>query len=277
MAIYVSGSTQIQWRGPNIVTEGLVFYMNANSPSCYNSSSFFRPVPIVLPSSNFLRNLSGFTTYSGSVSGSTTFSNSSPSSSFSFPTTSSWIGVTDNPALQFGVGSFTIMLWAKPNDAIDRCALVSKRSQGTGVPQVSCLQGTIASDNTTSETKKMSMLLRFNSTNNYVANTQDDIADGNWKHMVFMRNSSVPSVSIYVNGVNQTLSPTFTAGTGILTSVSVPGFNINIGNNNSNGNIPTTDPHNVPYPISSVMIYNRALTAEEINYNYNNSKASYGL
>jgi len=264
---------QIQWRGPNIITDGLVFYMNANSPSCYNTSSYFNPTP-----SNALRNLSGFTTYSGSVNSSSFLSNP-PSSSFSFPTTASWIGITDNPAIQFGVGSFTIMLWARPNDANTRCALVSKRSGTNPFPQLSCLQATISSTNVTTSTKKMSMLIRTDGTINYAVNTQSDIADGNWKHIVFMRNSSTPELHIYVNGVNQTLSPIHNNG-GLLANMNISGWNMNIGNNNGGtltNQQPTADAHNTPYPISSVQIYNRALLDTEILYNYNNSKALYGL
>lgn len=270
MSFHFSGSGQVHWRGPNITTEGLVFYMNANSPSCYNSSSYFGPIP-----PNALRNLSGFTTYSGSVNTSS-FTYSPPNNSFSFPTTASWIGIADNPAIQFGVGSFTIMLWARPNPTNTRCALVSKRSGTNPFPQLSCLQATIDSGNGTTATKKLSMLIRTSGTVNYVVNTQSDIADGNWKHIVFMRNSSTPELRIYVNGVNQTLSPTYD-NTGLLANVSIPGWNMNIGNNNGANNIPTTDAHNTPYPISSVQIYNRALSDTEILYNYNNSKALYGL
>lgn len=276
---------QIQWRGPNIITDGLVFYMNANSPSCYNSSSYFNPIP-----SNALRNLSGFTTYSGSVN-SSSFAYNPPSSSFSFPnsssgTGSSWIGIADNPAIQFGAGSFTFILWTKPNNTNDRCALISKRSGASPFPQLSCLQGTILSNIDTTPTKKISMLIRNGSTNNtnYAINTNNDIADGTWKHIVFTRNSSIPSVSIYVNNQLQPVTIVNSNATNILGNVSIPGWNINIGNNNGNGTNPAsasaqtpTSDHNTPYPISSVQIYNRALSETEIAYNYNNSKALYGL
>ena len=277
---------QVQWRGPNIITDGLVFYMNANSPSCYNTSSYFNPTP-----SNALRNLSGFTTYSGSVN-SSSFAYNPPSSSFSFPNNvagagSSWIGIADNPAIQFGAGSFTFILWTKPNDANDRCALISKRSGVSPFPQLSCLQGTLnGSTFEVAPTKRITMLIKNGSSanTNYGIYTNNDIADGSWKHIVFTRNSSTPSVSIYVNNQLQPVTIVNSNTTNILGNVSIPGWNINVGNNNGNGTNPAsasaqtpTSDHNTPYPISSFQIYNRALSETEIAYNYNNSKALYGL
>ena len=117
---------QVQWRGPNIITEGLLFYMNSSSPSCYNTSSYFG-------GGSTLRNISGFTSYSGSLTDTavSTDSNYSGGNVFTFPSSTSNINLGDPTELRLGTGSSTISAWVKLAATNWTSGIVIKR-QGSG-------------------------------------------------------------------------------------------------------------------------------------------------
>lgn len=256
---------QIQWRGPNIVTEGLVFYMNSSSPSCYNTSSYFG-------GGNTLRNMSGFTSYSGSLTdvSVSTDNNYSGGNIFTFPSSTSLINLGDPAELRFGVGSFTISVWAKPTNTNSISIFACKRNGSIGYLWVG--QGSWAGTIYPEATKKMNFLVRFNANNEFGVYTQNDIVDGNWKHVVFMRDSSTSELRIYVNNINQPLTTHVNDGTGVLSNMDFIGSPWALGNIDPSG-----ISYNPNFPISSIQMYNRALSTDELTFNYDNSKALYGL
>ena len=101
--------------------------------------------------------------------------------------------------------------------------------------------------------------------------------DGNWKHVTVVRDSlaAVPFIKMYVNNIEQAQTPPAggIAGTGALTSL-IDTSDWTIGNLSPSL---STSAYAWERPMSSVQIYNRALSEIEIAYNYNNSKALYGL
>jgi hypothetical protein len=261
---------QVQWRGPNIITEGLVFYMNSSSPSCYNTSSF-------ISGGSTLKNISGFTSYSGSLTGTTvsTDSNYSGGNVFNFPLDTSGISLGDPTELRLGAGSFTISVWAKPNNTDNTGVFIQKRRGSGNFDAVAIEQGTLVATGgggaNINASKKISIAVRQNSTNQYYAYTTSDVIDGNWKHITFIRNSSTSTINIYINNINQSFTTIYT--TNILANVDSTGNPWIIGNLSPT---PTVG-YNSSGPISSVQIYNRALSTDELTFNYNNSKALYGL
>lgn len=262
---------QIQWRGPTIITEGLLFYMNSSSPSCYNTSSY-------IGGGSTLRNISGFTSYSGSLTNTTvsTDSNYSGGNTFNFPLSTSGISLGDPTELRLGTGSFTISVWIKLADTNWTSGIVIKR-QGSGTfNSVSVYQGTTTISGggaNVAPSKKINLSLRQDSSNVYYIQTTGDIADGTWKHITVTRNSSISSINMYINNVIPSFTILSNTGVGILSNVS------SIGNPWIIGNLSPTPlvGWNSSGPISSVQIYNRALSTDELTFNYNNSKALYGL
>jgi hypothetical protein len=256
---------QIQWRGPTIITDGLVFYMNSSSPSCYNTSSY-------IEGGNTLRNISGFTSYSGSLTdvSVSTDNNYSGGNIFTFPSSTSRINLGDPTELRFGTRSFTISVWAKPINTNSIRIFACKRNGGIGYLWVG--QGSWTGNINPVNSKRINFMTRFNANNEIAVYTQDDIIDGNWKHIVFMRDSSTPELRIYVNNVNQSLTINSNDGDGVLSNMDFIGSPWALGNLDPNG-----AGYNPNFPISSIQMYNRALSTDELTFNYNNSKALYGL
>lgn len=88
------------------------------------------------------------------------------------------------------------------------------------------------------------------------------ISPGNWYNICFTRNGS--SVRIYVNSVDRTTSPA-----AHINPASAVGnyFRLAMYSNNINGN----------FNLSNFLTYDRTLSAQEIQQNYNATKARYGL
>lgn len=256
---------QVHWRGPTIITEGLVFYMNSSSPSCYNTSSY-------IGGGSTLRNISGFTSYSGSLTsvGVSTDNNYSGGNVFTFPTSLSRINLGDPTELRFGTRSFTISVWAKPTNTNSVGIFACKRNVTTGYLWVG--QGSWQQSINPLASKRMNFITRFNSSNELAVYTQNDIVDGNWKHVVFMRDSSIPEFRIYVNNTIQPFTIHSDSGAGVLSNVDFTGSPWALGNIDPNG-----QGFSPNFPISSIQMYNRALSTDELTFNYNNSKALYGL
>lgn len=260
---------QVQWRGPNIITEGLLFYMNSSSPSCYNTSSYFG-------GGSTLRNISGFTSYSGSLTlvNNTTDNNYSGGNVFTFPSSTSNINLGDPTELRLGTNSFTISVWAKPTNVDVFPIIVNKRNNTTGFPSLWLGQGAWSGNLNPIGTKQINASVRLNGSNQYTIYTTSNVIDGSWKHIVFLRDSlaATPFIKIYINNIDTLYTIHRNDGAGVLSNIDIPTAPWVIGNIS-----PTLTAFNANFPISSVQIYNRALSTDELTFNYNNSKALYGL
>lgn len=274
---------QVHWRGPTIITDGLVLYFNASSPSCYNTSSFTGPNP-----SDYVRNLSEFTSYSGSMIGNVTSELDNAYTGgrvFRFPdgTPQPSISLGNPPELLFGTNSFTISVWVKTYITNSFRIILNKRKDPQPAPladrpylwlsagRITDSQGNIAGS------QQLTFSIKSNEANQYTFYTTNNVMDGNWKHVTVVRDSlaAVPFIKMYVNNIEQAqTSPAGgIAGTRALTSL-IDTSDWTIGNLSPSL---STSAYAWERPMSSVQIYNRALSEIEIAYNYNNSKALYGL
>ncbi|MGB9714852.1 MAG: LamG-like jellyroll fold domain-containing protein, partial [Thermodesulfovibrionales bacterium] len=99
---------------------------------------------------------------------------------------------------------------------------------------------------------------------NYSNPSAKDITDGEWHHIVAIRDSSTNEVSLYVDGVKE--ASTTTVYTGDFDSTA----NINIGWLN------TGSYYYFVGNIDEVAVYNRALTDSEVLQHYNDGNSGYG-
>ena len=96
-----------------------------------------------------------------------------------------------------------------------------------------------------------------------IATTNNVISTGSWYHIGFTHNFTSNSGSIYVNGILQT--------TGSFTVVRSDGnVNLNVGYNSNNATYLSGE-------VASFQIYNRALSANEVQQNYNAQKSRFNL
>ena len=278
---------QIQWRGPTIITDGLLFYMNSSSPSCYNTSSY-------IGGGSTLRNISGFTSYSGSMIGNVASELDniySPINAytggrvFRFPdgTPQPSISLGNPPELLFGTNSFTISVWVKTYNANSSRIILNKRKDPQPAPLADrpylWLSAGRITDNSGNivSSQQLTFSIKSNQANQYTFYTTNNVMDGNWKYVTVVRDSlaAVPFIKMYVNNIEQAQTSPVDgiAGTGALTSL-VDTSDWTIGNLSPSL---STSAFAWERPMSSVQIYNKALSTDELTFNYNNSKALYGL
>jgi hypothetical protein len=214
---------------PSIVTDGLVFQIDAANIKSYSGSG------------TNITNLSN-SSYTGVLNNGVGFT-SNNNGVFTFDGSNDYISFLPNNIFNIGTGDFTILAWHKTSNKSNYSTIVSlDDGNGTGY----LIYTTIGSG-----------VMR-----NWVAgvpkNGNIDICTGLWNLVGLTRTSGL--CTQYINGVVDT---TFTAS-GVL---QISGRNLFIGQNaNSyyyNGNI------------STVQIYNRSLTQQEILQNYNATKGRY--
>jgi hypothetical protein len=157
----------------------------------------------------------------------------------------SWAEVHDNGSLDFGTGSFTLEAWVKADFL----------SQGSGANIILSLGGDITSSNnsglTTSATAFSFWIGGVNvSTPAYVSES--------WNHIVGVRSGS--SVIFYFNGAQ--------VATGSSSSSITNEQSKRIGRD-------TSTIRYYPNQIAQPRIYNRALTAEEVQRSYDSGKNIY--
>ena len=162
------------------------------------------------------------------------------------------INVADNDTFDWGLNDgFSVELWMrKTTDAVGREVMVG-RSDGT-------ILWFLGIEDTTNNV----IWSLYDTEGNGVelpANPAVDVSDGEWHHVVGVRNATNDTVSLYVDGAETEKADGFT--TGIFDSAA----NLNIGWLNL-----------APYyyyngTLDEVAVYNRALTATEVQEHYNGS------
>ena len=162
----------------------------------------------------------------------------------------SWAEVHDNESLDFGTGSFTLEAW------------VNAKFSGLGstLNTILALGGNANSSSSTAICiSTASIVPRF-----YINGTSQDASagqtDGDWVHIVGVRDAT--SQKIYVNGVFDSQ----TTATGTISNDLIK----YIGRDAS-----TPNDRFYSSQIAQPRIYNRALTAEEVQRNYNAGKNIY--
>ena len=164
----------------------------------------------------------------------------------------SWAEVHDNSSLDFGTGSFTFEAWAK----------YSYVSQGSSLNAIISLGGDIGQGagngraGLVSSSSGSSMSFFYNSTGN--ASTSS-FSDGDWVHFVGVYDET--SAIVYINGAEESTTARTAAS---MTNTDVK----QIGRD-------STAIRYYNDQIAQPRIYNRALTAEEVERNYNAGKNIY--
>ncbi len=159
----------------------------------------------------------------------------------------SWAEVHDNESLDFGTGSFSLEAWAK----------VKFVAQGSSYNVVMTLGGNLSSQGTSGFIINSSKVPVYIYNNNISGS--GSISEGTWIHMVGVYNET--NATIYVNG-SQVDQDERTAASITNTLVKQIGRD-------------TTATRYYNDQIAQPRIYNRALTAEEVQRNYNAGKNTY--
>jgi len=127
-----------------------------------------------------------------------------------------YLQVANNAAFDFGSGNWTIETWVYPTSLASPLAITSKRTN-TDL-DYRWLVGTINTNGTIS-----TQVTTTGSSWGINANSTSAISAGQWSHIAWVRNGS--DVSVYVNGVKNTLSGAFSGSV----YVSTEAVNIGVG------------------------------------------------
>ena len=224
------------YRGPNIVTDGLLFTYDAGSERCYPGSGTSATNIMSQASPGTLQNGVGFNSANGGV--------------WEFDGVDSKIEVTTFPTQVFN-GPCTFESWVYWNDDT-RSTILGNFDQGGGGHDINFEK--VSGRNLRAYWDRGS-INAFSGTNT--------VAIGEWQHVVMVRDVSGNAWKFYVNGA-------------LITSVSNAGSNIpttgttfRIGADSRNGDTVTNG------NISIVRMYNQALTDEEVTQNYNAHKEKF--
>lgn len=233
------------WRGPNIVKEGLVLYLDAasgTSYSPYNSGTTWRDIS---------GNNNNGTLTNGPVY------NTANGGSFVFDGVDDFVSLSNSSSLtQAGSTEFTVELWARKAQS-DKDLLIGAQDQAV-------LKGWFLqwySDGI------VYFGVRNGGSNNY--NRVSLSYTSNFVNLVGIfdgsQSTDATKNKIYINGTQQTLITTPQ-----LSSVPTNLVQLTIGRVVNFNGFTTAN-------ISVTKIYNRALSAEEVLQNYNSTKGRFGL
>ena len=231
------------WRGPNIVRDGLVLYLDAGSPNSYQGTG------------TTWKDISKVNQNNGTLVNGPTF-NSGNGGSIVFDGVNDYVSIDSNFSLNTNIG-FTINLWFKLT------------SYSSTFPTLFTLK-------TTSASSGLALLLTTNSSyspltfgwNGISYKPSTTILTGIWNSVSITYNgggiSTISNFLFYINGTPANLLPSGTfAGISQINTLGT----LNSGTDNFwfNGNI------------SQTLIYNRVLSAQEVLQNYNATKGRFGL
>ena len=221
---------------PNIVKDGLVFYVDAANPRSYPGSGTTCNT-LVGTNNNTLQSSGMFETNNSGV--------------FNFDGIDSDIlSSTNGPNLS----RVSLSAWFKRNgDQNNYNGVFGIRNAG-GAPHYG-ISWDIAFQSSPSSTQKIQWRVGNGSDAYKLINSNSAIPDNTWTNIIGTIDGT--SVLMYINGVLQTETETFS---GTLLAPSKP---INIGKQAN------TDNHYFKGDIGPCQIYNRALSAQEVKQNYN--------
>jgi len=180
----------------------------------------------------------------GTAGGSATTTTGKFGNGGDFSSSGRYVDLGSPAAFNFGSGDFTYACWIKTTNFAAIQRVIAKDANGTPYRALSLLTSKVAQ-----------FACRDSSNNNLSASGTTIVADGNWHHLVGVRNGS--SALIYVDGVQDgTGTNASTGDTNISTSTRIAARNA------------ASPPYYVGL-IDDARIYNRALTATEVALLYN--------
>ncbi len=207
------------------------------------------------------QDISGTTAYDRSGAGNTGTLTNGPTvtpgkvgQALSFDGSDDEVSIADVASLRPESGSWSVALWAKPSNIDQNSGLVSKRQPSGSYEQWGVV--VCGDDNCSINGKKVSFLMRQDGSNYRYFLTSNNVADGNWHHIVAVANSGSGTLKLYIDGLDVQ---------GVLSSAgSWPTINntdaMRIGSSNTTGYFAG--------PIDEVRVYNTALTAAQIQSLY---------
>jgi hypothetical protein len=226
----------------NVVDSGLVLYLDAGNDISYPGSG------------TTWRDLSGENN-NGTFENQTTYS-SSNGGSIVFDGVNDRVFCLDNDSLDLST-LFTISLWIKRvGDAPLQTEEVLLHKESGGIPY----GGYILSVDRTTLLPSVRIRSSTNSTDTLIGT--NSISSTNWNHIVCTYNST--TLQLYQNGnSNGSKTSSVTSIGNVITNLSIGGLAFN--GYSWNGNI------------AQVSIYNRALSAAEVQQNFNALRSRYGI
>jgi hypothetical protein len=233
-------------RGPSIVTNGLVFAIDAANPSSYVSGSTLWKDQTVNQNNGTLTNGPTF--------------DSADEGSIDFDGVNDYVDFGNPTELQFTT-SFSISLWFKSSDTSDYILICKDKTNGHLTNERSWgLWG-----NRYGGTNVIIFNIRSGSTGFSVAGTTD-YNDGNWHHVVATFEAST-NLKLYVDGSLEAENPQWNLPATINNVTTNVGIGTSIGSNlwYMNGKI------------SNIQLYTGALSTVEVLQNYNALKGRFGL
>lgn len=226
-------STVGNWRGANIVKQGLVLYLDPGSPnSFYNKSG---TVIKDISGNNFNGTLTNGPTYSSTNGGSIVFDG-----------TNHYI-ITPGSILN---SSYTLQSWIYMNG--NRFTILNNFSDDANVK--SNQFGTDGSRN-------VYFQISLNNNTYFYTTSTSTLNVNQWYNVCFTRTGS--TAKIYINGVEILISVAGSSALDLQTYTSNFAIGVNRSSNYTNGSI------------SSLKLYNRALTAAEVLQNFNATKSRF--
>jgi hypothetical protein len=224
---------------PRVVTNGLVYYLDAANPRCYSGSGL---------TANALIGGIGGTLVNGVGFGSTN------SGSFTFDGTNDYIdcgNFLDNPT------DFTVIAWQKTSAITNVQMIVAKLvNYGSGAGWAMFVRGDIP-------TQGLSILLQTDGSRWIIYYCSKLVNDNNWHHVAAVITNKVVT-ALFVDGISYSI---LNGGGSPITTIS-NSVNVRIARDEANEYIFQGN-------ISQVQAYNRVLTAQEVLQNYNATKKRY--
>lgn len=247
-------STVSNWRGPNIIKDDLVLYVNANSPnSIYPNTSV-----------STWKDISGYG-YNGTIFNTPSFDSLS-GSSFTFDGTNEYVDFGTVLPIN-GSSTVTISMWVYVTT--NTLKLIFSRYNTSAITRLADYVGLI------NGTTGMSPRIYIGTTTNYTywTTTTEAVSLNTWTNLVFTINGASTDVKCYVNGVNTTLS-SISGGT--------PPNGFDIERSDRRWKIASAiggsgSPSYYDFKMSDLLVYNKTLSSTEVTQNYNSTKSRFGL
>ena len=171
----------------------------------------------------------------------------------------------------FGTTNFTINMWIKTTSTTGGTIL----AKSTG-DSANASYGWLIYLNATSSGEigfaTATAAGAFSASGNYIIRTSGaSVNNGAWKMVTVVADRSLANVSIYINGVLQTLTTWISATASLATVGNITNSQVLCIGNESDFNVPANA------TFSLVQLYNKALTLNEIRQNFNATKGRFGL
>jgi hypothetical protein len=238
---------------PKIVTDGLVLNLDAGNKKSYLGTG---TVWTDLTKNKVVGTLTNGPTYSAGA--------------ITTDGVDDYINCGNYTNANFGTSNFTINMWIKTTSTAGGTILAKSTGDSANASYgwLIYLNAAIGQIGFATATAAGA----FSTSGNYIIRTSGaSVNNGAWKMVTIVADRSLANVSIYINGVLQTLTTWISATASLATVGNITNSQVLCIGNESDFNVPA----NVTF--SLVQLYNKALTLNEILQNFNATKGRFGL